>query len=76
MTDTHKVIRLTSAQCNLLTTVNSAGSSLYQEIAQPFKTNPNVKVELLLDEVAICFTGLHDAVESAYSHFRTSLQVY
>ena len=74
MTDTFKMIQLTSAQWNLLTAVNSAGSCLYQEVVQPFKTNPNVKVELLVDKVAIHFTGKQDAVESAHSHFSTNLQ--
>ena len=74
MTDTHKVIQLTSVQWNLLTAFDSAGSSLYQEVVQPFKTNPNVKVELLLDEVAVHFTGKQDAVESAHRHFNINLQ--
>ena len=70
------MIQLTSSQCNLLTAVNSAGSSLYQELSDPFETNPNVKIELLLADVSVRFTGKQDAVDAAHSHFRTNLQRY
>lgn len=72
--DIQKVIQLTSTQWNLLTAVNSVGSSLYMELYQPFKANPNVKVELLLAELAVAFTGKQDAVDDAHNHFRTNLQ--
>ena len=68
------VIQLSSAECNLLTAINSAGSSLYQQLIQPFKANPNVKIELVLSEVAVHFTGEQEAVKSAHSHFRDNLQ--
>ena len=73
-TDAQETIELSSAQWNILTTVSSAGSSLYQELSQPFKTNPDVKVELLHEEVALQFTGKRDAVNAACGHFRTNLQ--
>ena len=70
-----EVIKLTSEQYNLLTAIRT-GSSLYQELSLPFKTNPNVKIELLLDDVAIRFKGKQDAVKSACGHFSTQLKHY
>ena len=72
--NTQELLPLTSAQCNLLTSVNPGGSSLYQGLTEPFKTNPNVKIDLLLAEMAVRFTGQRDAVESAHWHFRSQLQ--
>ena len=71
---TAELLPLSSAQCNLLTAVNPAGSSLYQELLEPFKTNQSVKIELLLAEVAVWFTGGRAAVESALTHFKSHLQ--
>jgi O-acetyl-ADP-ribose deacetylase (regulator of RNase III)/RNA recognition motif-containing protein len=68
------LIQLRSAEWNLLTSVNPAGSSLYQELTEPFKTNPNVKIDLLPSKVAIQLTGQKDAVESAHCHFKSQLQ--
>ena len=70
-----EVIKLTSEQFNLLTAIGT-DSSLYQELSLPFKTNPNVKIELLLDDVAIRFEGKQDAVKSACGHFSTQLKHY
>lgn len=72
--DIQDTIHLNSTQCNLLTAIRPSGTSLYQELMQPFKANPNVKIELLLAEVSLCFTGKKDAVESASSHFSAHLQ--
>lgn len=68
-------MKLSSEQCNLLTAIRT-GSSLYQELCLPFKTNSNVKIELLLDEVAVRFEGKQDAVKSAHNHFSTQLKRY
>lgn len=72
--DTQQFLSLNSAQCRLLTAVNQVGSSLYQELTKPFNTNPNVKIDFLLAEMAIRFTGQRAAVESAHSHFKSQLQ--
>ena len=69
-----ELIQLKSAEWNLLTAVNPAGSSLYQELTEPFKTNPNVKIDLLPSEVAVRFSGQKEAVESAHNHFKSRLQ--
>ena len=71
---TQVLFSLSAAQCNLLTAVNPGGSSLYQELIRPFKSNPNVKIELLLAEVSIQFSGQRAAVEDAQSYFKSYLQ--
>lgn len=70
-----EVIELTPEQWNLLTAIRTE-CSLYQELAQPFKTNPDIKIELLLEDVAIRFVGKQDAVKSAHGHFSTQLRYY
>lgn len=70
-----EVIELSSGQWNLLTAIKTE-SSLYQELSKPFKSNPDVKIELLHEDVAIRFEGKPDAVKSAHSHFSTQLKYY
>lgn len=69
------VIKLTPGQWNLLTAIKTE-CSLYQELSQPFRTNPDVKIELLHEDVAIRFEGKQDSVRSAHGHFSTQLKYY
>ena len=71
--DFQKIIHLSSAECNLLTAINPDESSLYKQLIQPFETNTNVRIELVLHEVAVRFSGQRQAVESAHSHFKDNL---
>lgn len=72
-----EVIKLSPGQWNLLTAIrNESTGSLYQELSEPFKFNPNVKIELLLEDVAIRFAGKPDAVKSAHGHISTQLKYY
>ena len=69
------ILHLTSEQCNQMTAIRT-GCSLYQELTLPFKANPNVRIELLLEEVSIKFEGTQDAVKSARDHFSSQLKQY
>ena len=71
--DFQKTIHLSSAECNLLSVINPDGSSLYKQLTQPFETNTNVRIELILHEVTVHFSGQRQAVESAHSHFKENL---
>ena len=66
-------IQLQPEQWNQLMTVQSAGKSRYQEIVFPFKSNPNVTVEILADRFMLKISGVPAAVSSVYEHVQNQL---
>ena len=60
-------------QWNKLMNVGPHGASLFQELIGPFKSNPNVAIEPIIDQLTIRFMGVHDAVWSAYRHIANQL---
>ena len=53
--------------------VSPDGSSPYQDLIAPFKTNPNVDISPLMEQLAVRFVGMPDAVFSAYKHVADAL---
>ena len=68
-----QLMQLQPYQWNKLMLVGPHGSSSYQQLKSPFNTNPNVKIELLVDQQAVRFSGTSDAVFSAHRHFTDAL---
>ena len=62
------MLKLQAEQWNQLMTVQTSGASLYQEVISPFQSNPNVKIEIMVDKCTIKFTGEPTAVNCAYEH--------
>lgn len=69
-----KIMKLDGQQWNSLMLVNTGGTSQFQEIMALFKSNPNVNITPLYDEMKIKFAGTFDAVECAYGFLQTSLK--
>ena len=51
-------------------TVQSNGTSLYQEIITPFKANPHVTIEIIPNSCTVKISGVPEAVTSAFDHFQ------
>ena len=49
-------------------TVQTSGTSVYQDIIFPFRSNPNVKIEIEAGSCTLHITGEPNAVNSAYEH--------
>ena len=64
---------LNQQQWNHLTIKRESGTMLLQEIIAPFKTNPNVKIELQVETCSIKICGVPDAVISAHDHITNQL---
>jgi RNA recognition motif-containing protein len=60
-----KVMKLSSEQWNSLM-LTSGETSLFKELTAPFKSNPNVTITPICEEMRVKFAGKFDAVESAY----------
>ena len=69
-----RIMKLSPAQWNQLMCVGPRGSSLFQKLVAPFKTNPNVSIQLQTEELAIYFVGVREAVSSAYQHVQDGLR--
>ena len=66
-------MKLQPDKWNKLMNVGPHGASLFQELIGPFKSNPNVTIQPLIDQLTIRFVGVRDAVWSAYSHIANQL---
>ncbi len=64
---------LQPSQWNQLMKVDHDGSSPYQQLSLPFKTNPNVKIEPVIEQHALRLVGTPEAVSTAYKHFADAL---
>ena len=53
--------------------VGPRGSILFQELSEPYKSNPNVEIMPMIDQCAVHFIGIKEAVWSAYKHFTDGL---
>lgn len=63
-----QILKLGPDQWNKLMNVGPHGTSLFQELIGPFKSNPNVTIQSQIDQLSIQFVGVRDAVWSAYKH--------
>ena len=63
-----KLLKLQPEQWNQLMTVQSTGTSLYQQIISPFQTNPKVRIEIQADVRVLKISGVPAAVSSACEH--------
>ena len=63
-----KLLKLPPEQWNQLMTVQTSGTSVYQDIIFPFRSNPNVKIEIEAGSCTLHITGEPNAVNSAYEH--------
>lgn len=68
-----RLMALQPTQWNQLMKVEHDGSSHFQQLSAPFKTNPNVRIEPQINEHSLRFVGSCDAVISAYKHFSDAL---
>ena len=68
-----KTMKLQPDQWNRLTSIGQHGGSKFLEIKAPFESNPNVSIQLQIETTSVRFTGVKDAVLSAYNHFEGHL---
>ena len=69
-----KVLKLDPNQWNTLMLVNpNSGTSLFQDVISPYKSNPNVIIQLVHENQSVKFSGKFDAVEDAYSTLKRQL---
>ena len=68
-----KALLLQPGQWNQLMKINEHGSSVFQELIVPFKCNPNVQIQSIMDQLVIRFVGVQDAVLAAYKHVADAL---
>ena len=69
-----KVLKLDPNQWNTLMLVNPvSGISLFQDAISPYKSNPNVIIQLEYENHSVKFSGKFDAVEDAYSTLKRQL---
>ncbi len=68
-----RLMLLQPSQWNQLMRIDQDGSSLFQQLSLPFKTNPNVTIEPLIDQRSVRFRGVPEAVFSAHEHFADTL---
>ena len=64
---------LDESQWNHLTNRDKSGTMILQEVIAPFKTNPNVDIQLQFESCGIKISGVPDAVISAYDHITGQL---
>ena len=61
-----QVLKLSPEQWNRIMNVRPAGTSLFHEIIEPYKTNRSIEIKPEMDTLSIHFTGVREAVASAY----------
>ena len=54
--------------------VDGHGNSLYLELTQPFKGNPNISIQPVMDKQGILLTGTPEAVQAAKEHIGRALE--
>ena len=67
-------IPLTTDQWNQFFVVDSHGNSLYLEITLPFKANPNISIQPVMDRQVILLTGTQEVVQIAKEHIGKALE--
>ena len=68
-----KVMKLQSDQWNQLMKVDDHGSNAFKDLIQPFKCNPCVQIQPVIDQLVVRFVGVQDAVCAAYKHVADAL---
>ena len=67
-------IILTGDQWNRIIAVDAHGNSLHNELTFPFKTNPNIKIDVIMEKRGILLKGTPEAVQAAKQHIGRALE--
>ena len=62
----HQMLKLSPEQWNRIMNVRPAGTSLFHEIIEPYKTNKSIEIKPDMETLSIHFTGVREAITSAY----------
>ena len=68
-----RVMKLQPDQWNQLMRIGDHGSNAFQDLIQPFKCNPCVQIQPVMDQLVVRFIGVQDAVCAAYKHVADAL---
>ena len=68
-----RTVSLDQNEWNHLTVMDKSGTMILHEVIAPFKTNPNVDIQLQFKSCGIKISGVPDAVDSAYDHITGQL---